>query len=282
METKREIRLVAFDLDGTTLQRGNVLSDRNRQAMEKAAAAGVYAVPCTGRNKSFLPPCLKELPCIRYAITSNGAAVWDLHEDRCICANLISPETAAKVAHMAEKFKVYIEFYVNGISVTQRGNPEKAESWFGFPPEKLFFTKKNYFYVDDLVRYALDDQISVEKINFMYVPDAVRDDFYAALRAIGGLEISYSNVDNFELNAKNCDKGWGLRALCETLCVPSTATMGIGDNGNDFGLLREAAFSVAVDNAIPEVKAMCDAVVSDYREDGFAEAVERFALNEER
>ena len=281
MGEKREIQLVAFDLDGTTLQRGNILSDRNRQAMEKAVAAGIYAVPCTGRNRSFLPPCLKELACIRYAITSNGAAVWDLHEDRCICANLISPETAAQVARTAETFNVYIEFYVNGVSVTQRGNPEKAESVFGFPPEKLFFTKKDYRFVNDLVRYALDEQVAVEKINFMYVPDGVRDDFYAALQAIGGLEISYSNVDNFELNAKNCDKGWGLRALCETLGVPPETTMGIGDNGNDFGLLREAGFSVAVENAIPEVKAMCDAVVADYREDGFAQAVERFALGEE-
>ena len=277
---REKIRMVAFDLDGTTLQRGNVLSDRNRAAMEKAAAAGVYAVPCTGRNLSFLPPCLKELSCIRYAITSNGAAVWDTHTGKCICANLIPPETAAAVARAAEKFKVYIEFYVNGTSVTQRGNPEKAEEYFGFPPEKLFFTKKNYTFVEDPVQYALQEQIAVEKINFMYVPDGVRDAFYAALQAIGGLEISYSNVDNFELNAKNCDKGWGLRALCGELGIPTAAVMGIGDNGNDFGLLREAGFAVAVENAIDAVKAMCDVTVADYREDGFAEAVERFVLCE--
>ena len=78
----KKIRMIAFDLDGTTLQRGNVLSERNRQAMEKAAAAGVYVVPSTGRIVSFLPPCLTELPGIRYAITSNGAAVWDMQENR--------------------------------------------------------------------------------------------------------------------------------------------------------------------------------------------------------
>ena len=36
--------------------------------------------------------------------------------------------------------------------------------------------------------------------------------------------------------------------------------------------------SVAVENAIDEVKKMCDVTVSDYREDGFAEAVECFVL----
>lgn len=278
MKPKEKIRLVAFDLDGTTLQRGNMLSERNRRAMEKAAECGVYVVPCTGRIMSFLPDCLKELSCIRYAITSNGAAVWDMKENRCIATNLICPETALKVLEAAEKFRVYVELYVNGESVTQQGNPEKAESWFGFPPEKLFFTKKSYKLVENLADYVVNGQVHIEKINFMYVPDEVRDAFYAELLSVGGLEITYSNVDNFELNTLGCDKGWGLRALCEALSVEVGASMAIGDNGNDFGMLREAGFSVAVDNAIDEVKAMCDATVSDYREDGFAEAIEKFVL----
>lgn len=278
VKPKRKIRLVAFDLDGTTLQRGNMLSERNRYAMEKAAESGVYVVPCTGRIMSFLPECLKTLSCIRYAITSNGAAVWDMKENRCIATNLICPETALKVLEAAEKYRVYVELYVNGESVTQQGNPEKAESWFGFPPEKLFFTKKSYKLVENLTDYVVNGQVHIEKINFMYVPDEVRDAFYAELLSIGGLEITYSNVDNFELNTLGCDKGWGLRALCEVLSVDVEASLAIGDNGNDFGMLREAGFSVAVENAIDEVKEMCDATVSDYREDGFAEAVECFVL----
>ena len=278
MEPKEKIRLIAFDLDGTPLQRGNMLSDRNREAMEKAAAAGVFVVPCTGRNLSFLPPCLIELSCIRYAITSNGAAVWDIRENRCIETKLICPETAVKVVRAAEKFRVYMEFYIDGQPVTQRGNPEKAESYFRFPSEKLFFTKKEYRFVDSLYEYVLRDRVYIEKINFMYVPDEVRDAFYAELLSIGGLEITYSNVDNFELNTQGCDKGWGLRALCDALSVDTDASLAIGDNGNDFGMLRAAGFSVAVMNAIDEVKAMCDAVVCDYREDGFAEAVEKFVL----
>ena len=282
MKPSRKIRLLAFDLDGTTLQRGNVLSDRNRKAMEKAAAAGVYVVPCTGRNVSFLPPCLKELTCIRYAITSNGAAVWDMQTGECTCAKLIPPQITATVAQIAAKYRVYMEFYIDGRSVTERGNPEKAEAYFGFPPEKLFFTRKDYRLVDSLAQFVVEEDVHVEKINFMYVPDNVRDAFYDELKALNALEITYSNVDNFELNTAGCDKGWGLRALCEALGVSVEEAMAIGDNGNDFGMLREAGFSVAVANAIDAVKDMCDVTVSDYREDGFAEAVERFVLCENK
>ncbi len=38
-------------------------------------------VPATGRPLASLPPVVAKLPGIRYAITSNGAAVWDLGDD---------------------------------------------------------------------------------------------------------------------------------------------------------------------------------------------------------
>ena len=63
----KKIRLLAFDLDGTMLQRGNVLSPAAEEALEKADKAGIITVPATGRLKSFLPPCLVRLPFIRYA-----------------------------------------------------------------------------------------------------------------------------------------------------------------------------------------------------------------------
>ena len=71
-EAKRNIKLIAFDLDGTTLHGFAELSERNRRAMEKANDAGILVVPATGRVRNFIPPCLTELPFIRYAITSNG------------------------------------------------------------------------------------------------------------------------------------------------------------------------------------------------------------------
>lgn len=38
-------------------------------------------LPATGRALANLPPLVAQLPGVRYAITSNGAAVWDLGTD---------------------------------------------------------------------------------------------------------------------------------------------------------------------------------------------------------
>lgn len=278
MKNREKIRLVAFDLDGTTLHGHAELSARNRQAIEKASEAGVWMVPATGRVKNFIPPCLTELPSIRYAITSNGGAVWDLREDKLVCANWIPTETALAVQRIFDDYELYVEYYVNGRGVTRRDNPDKAKTVFGFPEDKFYFITKDYTFVDSLSDYLTETGAQPEKINMMFIPENVREEILARLQQLDGIELTYSNVDNIEINAKGCNKGAGLEMLCDALNLSPAATMAVGDNGNDLGMLRAAGFAAVVGNGIPAAKAEADAVVAPCLEDGFAEAVERFVL----
>ena len=69
-----EIRIAALDLDGTLLSRENTVTPATRQAIADAVARGVVVLPATGRALANLPPLVAQLPGVRYAITSNGAA----------------------------------------------------------------------------------------------------------------------------------------------------------------------------------------------------------------
>lgn len=276
---KRNIRLVAFDLDGTTLSGHNQLSKRNRLAMEKAAQAGVLMVPTTGRMKDFLPSCLTELPFIRYAITANGAATWDLHEGKRICDNLIPTETALKVQRIFDRYdNLYVEYYIDGHGVTLFGNPERAKTVCNMPKDKYHFLKKDYQFVEDFSAYFRETGVQPEKINLIYIPPEIQKSLFEDLQKMDDLTLTYSNVDNMEINAKNCDKGSGLRAFCNEMQIDIESTMAVGDNGNDLGMLQTAGFAVVVENGIAQAKAEADVVVASCMEDGFAEAVERFVL----
>ena len=110
-EAKRNIKLIAFDLDGTTLHGFAELSERNRRAMEKANDADILVVTATGRVRNFIPPCLTELPFIRYAITSNGGAVWDILENKVLCTDLIPTETALEVQKIFDERDILVYIY---------------------------------------------------------------------------------------------------------------------------------------------------------------------------
>ncbi|MFW5630111.1 MAG: HAD family hydrolase, partial [Acetivibrio ethanolgignens] len=69
-----KIKLIGLDLDGTLLNDKKELSGRNRKAIERAAAQGVFIVPATGRPLVGLQTPVLSLP-VKYALTANGAAV---------------------------------------------------------------------------------------------------------------------------------------------------------------------------------------------------------------
>ena len=76
-----KIKCIALDLDRTTLDSQGHLSEINRRAIESAVAAGLHVVVASGRALDSLPAGITEIRGIQYAITSNGAAVYDLRKE---------------------------------------------------------------------------------------------------------------------------------------------------------------------------------------------------------
>lgn len=75
-----DIRLIAMDLDGTTLQRDRcTFSPRLHEALEMAHARGIAVVPVTGRQFGLLPPVLnKHYGWTNLAVLCNGGQIRNL------------------------------------------------------------------------------------------------------------------------------------------------------------------------------------------------------------
>ena len=91
------VRLVALDLDDTTLDNKSTLAPGTRTAIERCIHAGITVTLATGRSFSSLPEALLEIPGIPYAVTSNGATVHALPEGRCLWGRYLPPESVEKL-----------------------------------------------------------------------------------------------------------------------------------------------------------------------------------------
>ena len=96
----------------------------------------------------------------------------------------------------------------------------------------------------------------------------------------GRVEAVRSNPEFAEVIVPGVSKASGLRKLAAKLGVPLENVMAIGDSNNDLPMLEAAGHSVAMGNALPEVKAACEFTVGNCEDGGFAEAIERFVLHE--
>ena len=84
------------------------------------------------------------------------------------------------------------------------------------------------------------------------------------------------------VTAPGTSKGAALRDLCALFDIPLRDTLAVGDGINDVELICAAGLGIAMGNAVEEVKQVAAAVVADNKNDGVAEALERFVLGPSR
>ena len=108
------IKLIALDLDGTTLDKGSRLTPGNRQALQAAADRGVKIVIATGRPFCALPEEITAFDPVRYVLTSNGARIFDLREKKSIYENCLKPHSVEAAVKLLEHTKYVLETFVNG------------------------------------------------------------------------------------------------------------------------------------------------------------------------
>ena len=106
-----DLKIIALDLDGTLLDSRKRLSAANRDALARAAARGALVVPTTGRFFGMMPAAVRELPFVRYAITVNGAQVYDRVADAAIVREEIPLETALAVMRLLDGYDVIYDCY---------------------------------------------------------------------------------------------------------------------------------------------------------------------------
>ena len=126
-----EIKLIAFDLDGTLLREDKTVSPANQTALRAAAAQGIFLVPATGRIYPIIPEQVKQMPEIRYFICGNGASVYDKTEQRELYSAQIPLErTLALFSYIdRQPYPVIYDCYADNCAWTSQRHYELADTY---------------------------------------------------------------------------------------------------------------------------------------------------------
>ncbi len=272
------IKLIALDLDGTLLDSEKRLSERNRAALERAAAKGLHIVPTTGRFFGMMPEAIRALPFVRYAVTVNGAQVYDRETDSALARAEIPVATAIAAMEVLDGFDCIYDCYQENWGWMTDAMQRKAAD---YAPDAHYLKMIREFRrpVQELKAHLAAKGADVQKV-MCFARDA------ADLPAIQGalaarfpeLVLTRSTPNNVEINHALAHKGEALRRLCDALGFGIGSAMSFGDGLNDLTMVRDAGFGVAMANAAPEVLAAAKYKTLSNDEDGVAAAIERFVL----
>ena len=271
------IKLIALDLDGTTLDRDMHMSEANRTTLEAAIEKGVNVVIATGRSHSALPEDVFKVKGIRYMLTSNGAAITDLQQGGRIYENCLAPSAVETTVDILKKHDFMVEAFINGDAFIDRKFYDgMRSSEYGY--RHIEYVLKTRKPVDDLFSFILENREHIENLNVVFQHQEDRSMMREVLGAIPDSTLTTAFDNNLELGGATTSKAAALLELGKILDVRPDEMMAMGDSPNDMAMMEIAGLPVAVGNAKPEVKAIAKYISATNEENGVAEAVRKFVL----
>ena len=274
---KKNIRMVALDLDGTTFDSAGDISGRTVKTLEDAAAAGAHIVVSTGRSYASLPDHIKDVSGIEYAITSNGAHVNRMGSGEQIYSDFLDPQAVERVAEIKTETGADIEVFINGKAYVDESYYEDVKE------NGCEFRNADYVLwsrrpVPDVTALMLENKEEIENVNFVFRTLELLEEAKPKVCAIENANITSSFLSNLEVGGPNTSKKTALLWLTDRLGISTDELMCCGDAPNDQAMLELAAIGVAVANAWGGLKDHADYITASNDDDGVALAIEKFVL----
>lgn len=265
------IKLLAVDMDGTCLDSKSRMSEKTVDALRLACEKGIIVVPTTGRNLNCIPHRLKSETFYRYAITSNGACVIDLKDNRKIYESLIPCTTAAALLKKCYKkgfgitAQIDNEYYLQGRLLSLAG--------------RIYYGKdsENSICVKNMHDFTIGNSKSVEEIQLYFLHPKAKENARNLLEGYQNLSYAYSSI-YVEIFDKNASKGIALSKLAEQLGIKKEEVACIGDGENDLTMFESSGTKFAMGNAVDILKENADFILPDNNSDGVAYAIENYIL----
>ncbi|PKO23218.1 MAG: Cof-type HAD-IIB family hydrolase [Chloroflexi bacterium HGW-Chloroflexi-1] len=269
-------RLLALDIDGTTVVSGRPATPRVREAIAVAQARGVHVILATGRPYRSAIQYGVDLGLSTPLICFQGALVKEVTGGAAtLLAETVPPEPLAEVVALAQERQLDLTIYgEDTIYLSSMSRPRSFyDLWFGLSTRRV---------------PSLDQALQILRtrgtapFKGLFIGEPQDNDRLApelAARFAGRLTVLRSHPLFVELLSPKVSKGRAVAFLAERYGVPQAETIAVGDSGNDVSMVRWAGLGVAVRNATADVLAAADWVAPPVTEDAVAVVIERFILN---
>jgi len=279
------IKLIASDMDGTLLNEKHNIDKETVVAIKKAEAAGIVFAISTGREYDTVEPLLKENNIKCQCVLMNGAEYRD--ENGNIIEDInIEKEISTKIIHILQEEKVSARIFTNkGIYTTDTKEEALKEMVFrtlSFNPEftkeeALAFAKNQPYFVNlnyiSHLNDFLNSDMEIRKFVAFHSDIELINKMKKVIGEIEGIAVSSSFKDNIEVTHITAQKGIILAKVAEKMGLRRDEVLVLGDSFNDYSMFTEFTESVAMGNAIPEIKKIAKYITDTNGNLGVAKAI---------
>lgn len=286
------IKLIATDMDGTLLNAAHEISQENQEAIKFAQEHGITVVIATGRAfyEANTPVAETDLK-VPY-ICLNGAEVRD-ETFNIMSTSHLNHSLVSKITSTLKEKDIYYQVYTNRGIYTE--NPQRDLEIYIDIAERAG-QKADVEKIENSIQKRIDNGTLKIVDNYDKIEDIpgelimkilAFDSDLGKIDLVGqelaqspNLAVSSSSRGNLEITHSDAQKGIALSTIAKQLGIELKDVMALGDNLNDVSMLERVGYSVAMDNAAPEVKTVAKYVTDSNENIGVGKAIKKFLKEE--
>lgn len=268
MPPAKSIALVISDIDGTLITSNHELTDATKAAAAKLYERGIELSLASSRPPRSIVPLAEALKLRGPFAAFNGALVETARRE--VMANSVIPATTiARVKSIADGLGLAVWLYDerDWWAPWRDAFVDREEHTSGFSP-------RSDGYAGRLMQEA-------NKLTVVGKPDFVAQAEELILNELGNeVSASRSKPRFLDVTAHGIHKGTVVTRLAGLLGISPDRVAVIGDGPNDIEMFKQAGLSIAMGQAVDEVREAADCVTSSNDEEGWARGIEKYVLGD--
>ena len=275
--------LYVSDLDGTLLGEDSQLSAVTVATLNRIIGklGGLFTV-ATARTPATVVPLMQQVHARLPFIVIGGSAMWNPVTMSYEHTRGIDDMTVNAVADVFDRRGAHPFIYrrhgKNLLHTHHYGPLSPQEE--RFIAERQHLPLKQFFLDDRDFRHSDDEALLIFSMNKYAVLKSIADDLWTSVPTCSVMvyhDIFDESEGYLEIFSAGTSKAAAIRDLARQLGAGRVVVF--GDNRNDIAMMQAADFSVAVDNAFTEVKAVASEVIGPNTVDSVARWIETELLH---
>lgn len=263
------MELVAFDLDGTLLNKHQRLSEYTIETLERLKAAGIFYTVATGRTHFAAMSCIEGHNFPHWQIFKNGVEWWNPNQNEYRHRSLLSQSHITDVLSSFEDNQVTPFIFC----LEEDGSHHVYHPPLNNPLSNSVADQLNNKHMNLHPLTELSHTARITNISAMGHPEFIGNIIQASqqhthLTAYSGGGIYNPDAHWLDIHHSNVCKGSALKELKDEIGAKTMLVFGDGDN--DLSMFSTADEAFATENASLHVKEAATSIIGHHDEDGVA------------
>lgn len=259
------IKLIVFDLDGTLLTSKKTIAESSLKIIQKCQKAGIQLCLCSGRSLPGIIPIAKQLDMLDqgFICAMNGAIIQNMETQAITRSRCFTHEELQALLQISHQFKLPLTL------------AEGRKSYWYLPffkPLKHLFPRilsKNQIFNDD---HEFRKAVLSQRTKKLF-------QIQKQLKSVSTLTSFLSGLNILDVVPQGISKGHAVQIIMEEMQLSADEVLCFGDSQNDISMFEAVTHSIAMGNAIDELKEKALAVTDTNDRDGIAKMIEQYVQN---